>query len=83
MTTAIVYPSRDPMELTISPTVRTAGMPEPPAGVPASISRHQLYYWSKKWQADEAESLAALAAGEGHAFETSQDAMRWLLSGDD
>jgi hypothetical protein len=43
-------------------------------------SHSQAYYWSHAWQADEAESLAALAAGEGRVFGDAQSAIRWLLS---
>jgi hypothetical protein len=51
----------------------------PTTRVPAEVSRDQLYYWTNKWQSDEAESLGELANGEGRVFETSRDAIRWLL----
>ncbi len=84
MTTATIYPTSNASRLSvIGSTVLTLGLPGPPPGMPPSISRSQLYYWSQKWRADEAESLAELAAGEGRRFENAQDAIRWLLSNEE
>ncbi len=54
-----------------------------PRSIPASIGADQLYYWSAKWQADDAEAQADLDAGRTSTFSNAQDAIRWLLSGDD
>ena len=50
--------------------------------LPESIGDDQLYYWSAKWQADQAESEAELAAGKGLTFDNADDAIRWLFSVD-
>ena len=50
--------------------------------VPLFIPADQAYYWSSKWQCDEAESLADLKAGRSQRFANPQDAIRHLLSDD-
>ncbi|MGH3548884.1 MAG: hypothetical protein ACRDQU_12400 [Pseudonocardiaceae bacterium] len=47
--------------------------------VPAS----QLYYWTRAWQVNERRAAAELARGEGREFQSTTDAVRWLLSDDD
>lgn len=58
---------------------------ERPAGstLPAAIPESQLFYWTSKWQADEAESICELDAGEGQTFDNADEAIRWLLDPDD
>jgi len=51
--------------------------------LPHSAPRAQLYYWTAKWQLEEAEALDELARGEGHEFESAADAIRWLDDKDD
>jgi hypothetical protein len=48
--------------------------------VPAAVPRDQLYYWTYLWQAGISRSREELAAGEFRDFETSSEAIRWLLS---
>lgn len=48
--------------------------------VPMFIPSDQVYYWSSRWQRDEAESLADLKAGHAQTFRNPQDAIRHLLS---
>ena len=50
--------------------------------VPMFIPADQAYYWSSKWQRDEAESLTDLKAGHARTFDYPQDAIRHLLSDD-
>ncbi|HZK15294.1 MAG TPA: hypothetical protein VFC52_01730 [Solirubrobacterales bacterium] len=50
--------------------------------VPLFIPADQAYYWSSKWQSDEAESLADLAAGRARTFDDPASAIRHLLSDD-
>lgn len=38
----------------------------------------QRYYWTRRWQADEAASVAALEAGEGVEFDNAADLVAWL-----
>lgn len=52
-------------------------------GVPAMIPRSQAYYWSRAWQAGEAEALEDLAAGRSRVFDDPRDLARYLLSADD
>jgi hypothetical protein len=50
--------------------------------VPMFIPADQAYYWSSKWQRDEAETLANLQAGDYKTFDDPSDAIRYLLSDD-
>jgi hypothetical protein len=63
----------------LSPSNVAADHDGPPAGIPESIPTDQLYYWSKKWQADQNESLAELERGESRIFTSTEDAIRWLV----
>lgn len=56
----------------------TGGLP-----YPASMPESQLFYWTHKWQADEAESTAELERGLGHSFDNADEAIRWLLDPND
>jgi hypothetical protein len=47
------------------------------------MSRSQTYYWTRKWQAGEQETLRELAAGNGIEFSSARDTIRWLLSEDE
>lgn len=51
--------------------------------IPASIPASEAYYWSRRWQEDEAASRAELAAGETTSFTSAADMVTWLLSDDD
>ena len=55
---------------------------EAPSHVPLFIPADQTFYWSSKWQRDEAESLADLKAGRSRRFSDAQGAIRHLLSDD-
>ncbi|HWI96446.1 MAG TPA: hypothetical protein VNS60_10320 [Solirubrobacterales bacterium] len=50
--------------------------------VPMFIPADQAFYWSSKWQRDEAKSLADLKAGRSRRFADAQGAIRHLLSDD-
>ncbi len=50
-----------------------------PRQVPWFIPADQVYYWSRQWQRDEAESLANLKAGRAKTFDNPTDAVRYLL----
>jgi hypothetical protein len=50
---------------------------------PASMPESQLFYWTRKWQADEAESAVELAEGQGQTFDNADEAIRWLLDPND
>lgn len=54
-----------------------------PGHVPPSIPAAQRYFWTKVWQAGEAESREDLAAGDVRRFDDPLEAIRWLLSEDD
>lgn len=54
-----------------------------PSRIPFSLPSSQLYYWTRRWQEDEAEAIAQLARGEGHRFTDTAEALRWLLSDED
>ncbi|MDQ6617646.1 MAG: hypothetical protein M3083_23570 [Actinomycetota bacterium] len=82
MTSMAIYPRTTRSgHLARSVTVGNNLLP-PPVGMPMVIARDQLYYWSAKWQADEAEAADELARGEGRTFGTATEAIRWLLSDD-
>ncbi len=65
--------------------VVTAGNSAGPAprNMPPSISRSQRYYWTAKWQSEEAESVAEISAGRVERFTSGRDAIAWLLSADE
>lgn len=52
-------------------------------GIPASIPRDQAYYWTTRWQSDEAEALEDLRRGDSLTFDSPGEAIKWLLSNDD
>jgi len=51
--------------------------------VPLFIPRHQAYYWTHEWQADEVKALEELERGKGIVFEDPDEAARWLMSPED
>lgn len=57
----------------------------PRGGVPVTIPKGELYYWSARWQADERESLDSIARGDVEVFDSEDpsDAVRWLLRDDE
>ena len=52
-------------------------------GLPGNIPLDQLFFWTRRWQEDEAESAAARAAGDVREFASGREAVRWLLSDDE
>jgi len=50
-----------------------------PSVLPVSIPESQLYYWTLKWQTDEAESIRELDNGESVTFDNADAVIRWLL----
>jgi hypothetical protein len=60
-------------------TIPTAKATSPPLVVPS----RQLYYWTKEWQAGEAEALADIAEGRARTFPNGTAAADWLLSDED
>lgn len=82
MSNLTVYPTSEPsISLPSGFSVSSQDL-APPPGMPFSIRQSQLYYWTARWRADEAESIRELEEGKGQRFETGMDAVRWLLSGD-
>jgi hypothetical protein len=49
------------------------------------VPRSQAYYWTRRWQEGERESLEAQASGEAVIFDSDDptDIIRWLLEADD
>jgi hypothetical protein len=43
------------------------------------MSADQLYYWTAAWQAGEAETAEDVRKGSVLRFDTTDDAIRWLL----
>lgn len=56
---------------------------EPHRQLPLTIPADQAYYWTTRWQTDEQETLASLAAGHGQRFQSADEALRYLFSSDD
>lgn len=50
---------------------------------PGSIPHSQLYYWTRSWQENEAAALDEIERGDSVTFDSADDAIRWLLSGDE
>jgi hypothetical protein len=46
---------------------------------PLFVPRSQLYYWTRSWQAGEAEALRELAEGDFLTFSDGTAAAEWLL----
>lgn len=79
---ADIYPVSSGSVVLAAGQSNRSNVPGPPPGMPGSISRAQLYYWSAKWQADETETLMEIESGNAHHFDDADGAIRWLLSGD-
>jgi hypothetical protein len=58
-------------------------VPDVSRSTPPVMAGDQAYYWTRAWQADEAEALAEIEAGLAHRFTSPIDAIHWLLSEDD
>ena len=52
------------------------------SGVPYVIPSAQIYYWSARWQDDEAENLRDIEAGRVRRFTDRSELMRYLRDGD-
>jgi hypothetical protein len=50
---------------------------------PLFVPRSQLYYWTKEWQAGEAEALEDLREGRSRTFPNGTAAADFLLSDED
>jgi len=52
--------------------------------VPLTMPHSQRYYWQRRWQQGERESMAAFEAGEGIVFDSDdpEDIVRWLHAPD-
>lgn len=76
---------------TISSPIPTTGTavsnmaPRPPTAgaMPSAIPRSQVYFWTSRWQRDEAAAIEELRNGLGRCFDDATEAIRWLLSDDD
>jgi hypothetical protein len=81
MTMMDVYLIGAPTTLAPHQTGESRANYERPAGttLPPSIPESQLFYWTRKWQADEAETVVELAEGRGTTFDNADEAIRWLL----
>jgi hypothetical protein len=53
------------------------------AGIPQMVPSEQLYFWTDEWQRGEQEAEEELRHGQGRQFDTSREAIMWLLSADD
>ena len=64
----------------IRPTAAPAtGDQRPPLFVP----RDEVLYWTREWQAGEAESAAEREAGNLRVFESGTDVLDWLRQPED
>ena len=52
-------------------------------GFPLFVPRDELFFWTRAWQAGEAESAAERAAGNLRTFDDPNDLLRWLLTPED
>jgi hypothetical protein len=50
---------------------------------PYFVPRNQAYFWTERWQADEADALREIAEGNVRDFASGAAAIAWLLSDDD
>jgi hypothetical protein len=62
------------------PMSTNAPLERRPSRIPFSIPSSQLYYWTRRWQEDEARAMEELERGESRRFTKTADALRWLMS---
>lgn len=55
---------------------------DPGTALLAEGESESAYYWTPEWQADEKIAADELARGEGVAFDTPDEAVRWLTTPD-
>lgn len=81
MTTTTVSVTEDTAVASHSARRRYSGGPSA-STLPRAVAvpESQLYYWTSMWQRQEAQALRELRSGQAERFETSSDAIRWLLS---
>lgn len=48
-----------------------------------AVPRNQLYYFTREWQENERIAAEEIARGDVRSFDSSDDAIRWLLSTED
>jgi len=51
--------------------------------VPLFVPADQLYFWTRGWQTDEAESERARGEGRVRRFDDAGSLIRWLLTPED
>jgi hypothetical protein len=51
--------------------------------MPFFVTRDQLYYWTREWQAGEREALQDLKKGDFRRFPDGTSAAEWLLTDED
>jgi hypothetical protein len=51
--------------------------------IPFFVARQQLYYWTRDWQAGEADALRDLKEGRFRTFPDGSSAAQWLLRDED
>ncbi len=75
-------PHTSSVRLSAIPTAYTE-LAETRRRAPYFVPRDQAYFWTQKWQADEAEALREIADGNVRDFTSGAAAVAWLLSDDD
>jgi hypothetical protein len=68
--------------LSTIPTAYT-GAAETRRRAPYFVPRDQAYFWTQKWQADEAKALREIADGNVRDFASGAAAIAWLLADDE
>lgn len=79
----VLIPLRENAEQTsnvVEATFASTGVHERP---PLFVPLGQLYYWTKEWQAGEAEALLDLREGRSRTFRDGTAAADFLLSDED
>lgn len=59
-----------------------ASVVETPRRAPYFVPLDQAYFWTYKWQRDEAEALREIAEGNVQDFASGAAAIAWLLADD-
>lgn len=61
---------------------QAASSGRPPLGMPAVVSRDELFFWEQEWQDGERESAEERAAGGLVSFDSPTALMQWLMTED-
>jgi hypothetical protein len=85
--TTITIPSRasegDTSSITLPPYATAYAGAHKHRRAPFFVPRDQTYYWTMRWQQEEAAALREIADGKARRFSSGASAAEWLLTDDE